>query len=149
MHRKCHRRLKDGKEHRDWSIVENRRCRGGRMVRRPGLYLGEINNSQTESRVRCIEAFDPQLQQQVRLALFPADRPIPEHASACGVQVRLRDFIIRLPRQWGAGWLFLELWHELQLDRVLAGAAAGKSRGPFVGSPDDGVRRVSPDDSGQ
>ena len=117
MHLKCHRRVKDGKEHRYWSIVESRRCRGQRIVQRHVLYLGEINDSQKEVWLRCIEVFDASSQEQVRLALFPADRAIPEHAAQCGVQVRLRDFVIRHPRQWGACWLFLELWGELQLDR--------------------------------
>ena len=36
-------RRKDGKEHRYWSIVENRRVSGGRTVQRHVLYLGEIN----------------------------------------------------------------------------------------------------------
>jgi hypothetical protein len=35
------RRRKDGKKHCYWSIVENRRCSGGRVVQRPVLYLGE------------------------------------------------------------------------------------------------------------
>jgi transposase len=117
MHLKCHRRVKDGKEHRYWSIVESRRCSGARVVQRHVLYLGEINDSQKESWLKCIEVFDDQSQQQVRLALFPADRAVPEHAVEFGVQVRLRDFYIRRPRQWGACWLFLELWRELQLDR--------------------------------
>ena len=39
-------RRKDGKEHRTWSIVENRRVAGGRTVQRHVLYLGEINSSQ-------------------------------------------------------------------------------------------------------
>ena len=38
--------FKDGKEHRYWSVVENRRRRDGRVVRRQALYLGEINDSQ-------------------------------------------------------------------------------------------------------
>ena len=99
MHLKCHRRFKDGKEHRYWSIVESRRCVGGRVVQRHVLYLGEINDSQQASWLRCIEAFDPQTRQQVRLALFPNDRPVPAHAADCGVQVRLRDFAIRRSRQ--------------------------------------------------
>src|SRR5271166_4739871 len=40
------KRKKDGKEHRYWSIVENRRVGGGRVVQRPLLYLGEISDSQ-------------------------------------------------------------------------------------------------------
>jgi transposase len=114
---KCHRRFKDGKEHRYWSIAEKRRCRGGRIVDRHVLYLGEINDSQQEQWVRCIEVFDVVAQQQTRLALFPADRPIPAHASEYGVQVRLSEFRLRHPRQWGACWLFCQLWEELQLDR--------------------------------
>jgi len=39
-------RKKDGKEHRYWSVVENRRVAGGRVVQRHVLYLGEINSSQ-------------------------------------------------------------------------------------------------------
>ena len=39
-------RKKDGKEHRTFSIVENHRVAGGRVVQRHVLYLGEINDSQ-------------------------------------------------------------------------------------------------------
>ncbi len=39
-------RRKDGKEHRTWSVVENRRVQGGGVVQRQVLYLGEINDSQ-------------------------------------------------------------------------------------------------------
>jgi hypothetical protein len=39
-------RKKDGKEHRYWSIVENRRLDDGRVLQRHVLYLGEINASQ-------------------------------------------------------------------------------------------------------
>ena len=38
-------RVKDGKEHRYWSIVENRRGSSRRIVQRQVLYLGEINDS--------------------------------------------------------------------------------------------------------
>ncbi|MBF0174609.1 MAG: hypothetical protein HQL83_14400 [Magnetococcales bacterium] len=39
-------RRKDGKIHRYWSIVENRRIQGNRHVQRQVLYLGEINDTQ-------------------------------------------------------------------------------------------------------
>lgn len=116
MYLKCHRRFKDGKEHRYWSIAEKRRCAGGRVVDRHVLYLGEINDSQKEEWVRCIEAFDVAGQCQTRLALFPADRPIPAHASDYGVQVRLSEFRLQRPRQWGACWAFCQLWEQLRLD---------------------------------
>ena len=58
MYLRCTRRLKDGKEHRYWNIVESKRCAGGRVVQRQVLYLGEINDSQQEEWCRVIEAFD-------------------------------------------------------------------------------------------
>jgi len=39
MYLKCNRRFKDGKEHRDWSVVESQRCAGGQVVQRPVLQL--------------------------------------------------------------------------------------------------------------
>ena len=41
---RCKKRFKDGKEHRYWSVVENVRVSGGRVVQRQVLYLGEIND---------------------------------------------------------------------------------------------------------
>jgi hypothetical protein len=117
MYLKCHRRLKDGKEHRYWSIAEKHRCADGRAVDRQVLYLGEINDSQRESWLRCIEAIEVGSQRQLRLAVFPADRAIPAHAADVGVQVRLGEFRLERPRQWGACWVFCQLWAELQLDR--------------------------------
>lgn len=116
MYLKCHRRSKDGKEHRYWSIVEKRRVGRGRYLDRHVLYLGEINDSQREAWLKSIEAFDEQHQEQQRLALFPADRPIPEHAREFGVQVRLTKFRLKRPRQWGACWAFCRLWAQLELE---------------------------------
>src|SRR5207302_1217866 len=70
-------RRKDGKEHRYWSIVENRRVSGGRTVQRQVLYLGEINDSQKAAWCRTIEAFDEAGQDPRQIALFPEDRPAP------------------------------------------------------------------------
>src|SRR5215472_7822995 len=58
MFLKCHSRVKDGKEHRYWNIVENHRCGRGKFVQRQVLYLGEINDTQRESWCRTIEVFD-------------------------------------------------------------------------------------------
>ena len=41
------RRKKDGKTHTYWSVVENQRLQGGRVVQRHVLYLGEISPSHT------------------------------------------------------------------------------------------------------
>ena len=120
MFLKCNRRFKDGKEHRYWSIVESRRCAGGHVVQRPVLYLEEINDSQRESWCRTIEAFDPQRDRTLPLALFPADRPVPEHAAGFGVQVQLDQMELHRPRQWGACWLACQLYEQLGLERFWA-----------------------------
>jgi hypothetical protein len=49
--------------------------------------------------------------------LFSAERTVPEHAKQYAVQVRLDAMQLHRPRQWGACWLILTLWRELQLDR--------------------------------
>src|SRR6202166_1538881 len=120
MFLRFNRRFKDGKEHRYWNIVESRRCAGGRVVQRQVLYLGEINDSQHEAWCRQIEAFDEGARRHRQLALFPADRAVPEHAKADGVQVRLEAMELHRPRQWGACWLACHLYEQLQLDRFFA-----------------------------
>ncbi len=117
MYLKCHPRVKDGKEHRYWSIAEKYRRADGRSVDRHVLYLGEINDSQQASWLQCIEAFEEGTHRQLRLALFPADRAIPAHAADIGIQVRLKEFRLERPRQWGACWVACQLWAQLQLDQ--------------------------------
>ena len=120
MYLRSNRRFKDGKEHRYWSIVESKRCSGGKVVQRQVLYLGEINDSQHEAWCRVIEAFDEEARQSRQLALFPADRPIPGHAEGHGVRVRLAAMQLHRPRQWGACWLACHLYEQLELDSFFA-----------------------------
>jgi transposase len=120
MYLRFARRWKDGKEHRYWSIVESRRCAGGRVVQRPVLYLGEINDSQQAAWCRVIEAFDEGSGHYRQLALFPAERLVPDGAQGLGVQVRLDAMELHRPRQWGACWLACHLYEQLQLDRFFA-----------------------------
>jgi transposase len=120
MYLRSNRRFKDGKEHRYWSIVESKRCSGGKVVQRQVLYLGEINDSQHEAWCRVIEAFDEEAQQSRQLALFPADRPMPGHAEGHGVRVQLGAMQLHRPRQWGACWLACHLYEQLELDRFFA-----------------------------
>lgn len=108
-------RWKDGKAHFYWSLVENRRVRGGRIVQHTVLYLGEINDSQKEQWIRAIEVFDEDGGELRQLKLFAAERGLPPAAPE-GVQVCLRQFELHRPRQWGGCWLFTELWKELGLD---------------------------------
>src|ERR1700687_6397357 len=96
MFLKCHPRIKDGKEHRYWSVVENRRCGRGKFVQRQVLYLGEINDGQHQSWCRTIEVFDEKRERTLALALFPADRQLPNFAAGFGVQVRLKEMELHL-----------------------------------------------------
>lgn len=105
-------RWKDGKAHRYWSIVENRRVHGRRIVQKTVLYLGEINDTQQAGWCRTIEALENN--RRVQLSLFPEDREPPAECRA--VQVRMDRLELSRPRQWGACWLALELWEQLDLD---------------------------------
>src|SRR5918992_4259056 len=115
MDLRCNRRFKDGKEHCYWNIVEAKRCADGRVVQRPVLYLGEINDSQREAWWRVIEVFDAGGRWRTQLALFPAERKVPEYAKAYGVQVRLGGVGMDTPRQWGGCWLARQLYEQLGL----------------------------------
>lgn len=112
MFLRCNRRKKDGKTHDYWSVVENRRCSDGRVVQRQVLYLGEINASQREAWRKTIELQDAGTRRQV--ALFPEGSMPVDDVDAIGV--RLSELSLRRPRQWGACWLALQLWQELELD---------------------------------
>jgi hypothetical protein len=113
-------RKKDGKEHRYWSVVENRRVGGGRVVQRHVLYLGEINSSQELAWRRSIEVLEDATERPRTLSLFPEDRCEGLLADASIVRLRLSAVRLCRPRQWGACWLALRLWRELQLDRFWA-----------------------------
>ncbi len=98
------KRFKDGKEHRYWSIVENRRVAGNRVVQRQVLHLGEINDSQKASWCRSIEVLRDDESQSEQIAIFPEDREAP--ALDCDVvQVKLSSLQLKRPRQWGGCWL--------------------------------------------
>src|SRR6201981_1610406 len=115
------KRKKDGKEHRYWSIVENRRVDGARVVQRPLLYLGEINDSQELAWRRSIEVLEAGTAQPRTLSLFPEDRCQGVMPDASLVRLKLNELQLRRPRQWGGCWLALNLWRELALDRFWAG----------------------------
>ena len=119
MYLKCHRRLKDGKEHRYWSILESVRTRRG-VIKRPVLYLGEINDAQRSQWCSALDVLDEADGSVRQMSLFPEDRtPPPE---ACNpVQIRLNQMTLHAPRQWGGCWLAMELWNQLGLDGFWTG----------------------------
>ena len=122
-------RKKDGKEHRYFSVVENRRVAGGRVLQRHVLYLGEINSSQELAWRKSIEVLEDGERVPRSLALFPEDRCEGLAPDASIVRLRLSELSLRRPRQWGACWLTLKLWQELGLDEFWAGRLAPSRKG--------------------
>jgi transposase len=108
-------RKKDGKDHRYFSIVENRRVPGGKTVQRTVLYLGEINDQQQAAWRKTLQVFDESEQRFTTMSLFPDDRELPGDA-VDSVRVRLSGLELRRPRMFGNCWMACELWQQLGLD---------------------------------
>jgi transposase len=87
------------------------------VAQRHVLYLGEINDSQELAWRRSIEVLEEGAPQPRTLSLFPEDRCAGVLADASIVHVKLSQLQLRRARQWGACWLALMLWRELQLDQ--------------------------------
>jgi transposase len=120
-------RKKNGKNHYYFSLVENRRVSGGRVVQRHVLYLGEISSSQQESWQRTIEIFEDGEQRPKTVALLPEtevglareeERTRGDRAEV--VRIQLSRIELRRPRQWGACWLAMHLYELLGLDEFFA-----------------------------
>ena len=122
-------RKKDGKVHRYWSIVENRRLPGGRVSQRHVLYLGEINSSQERAWRKSIEVFDERTEQLRSLSLFSEDRLDEAVVDESVVRLCLSRLRLCRPRQWGACWLALQLWERLGLERFWAQRLAKSRKG--------------------
>ena len=106
--------------------------RGGRVVQRQVLYLGEINDSQRVAWRRSIEVVGDKSESR-HMALFPEDRDAL--ALACKVvKIEVSQVSLHEPRQWGACWLAVGLWERLEPDRSLGRAwpRAGKARGDWT-----------------
>jgi transposase len=109
-------RKKDGKPHRYYSVVENRRVGDkGRTVQRTVLYLGEINGQQESSWRQTLEVFDEARQQSTRLSLFADDQAIPAEA-VDSIQLQLSKMELRRARVFGNCWLGCQLWQQLGLE---------------------------------
>ena len=98
--RRSHKRTKDGKALRYFSIVEARRLSSGKSVQKRCLYLGEINDSQQDRWRKTLEVFDETTQRFQAVSLFPDDREVPAQALD-SVQVKLGEMELRNPRSFG------------------------------------------------
>jgi hypothetical protein len=116
VHLKVHRRKKDGKEHRYFSIVESRRVARHRVAHRTVVYLGEINDVQEAAWRKTLEVFDEGKKDFTTLSLFPDDREVTS-TEVDALRVKLSEMRLERPRAFGACWLGCELWRQLKLDQ--------------------------------
>ncbi|MFP5207851.1 MAG: hypothetical protein ACLGRW_01030 [Acidobacteriota bacterium] len=112
-------RKKDGKIHRYYSVVENRRAGGRRgdrrIVQRTVLHLGEISSSQEAAWRQTLEVFDESRQEHCTLSLF-ADEAVAAPSMVDSLRVRLSAMELRRARAFGDCWLGCELWRQLGLE---------------------------------
>jgi transposase len=125
---RAHERNKDGKVHTYWSLVENRRCADGRIVQRQVLYLGALSPIQELSWQKSAQQFDPPSAQPEPLAGLASEREL-RAKEAAAIAVRLDQFRIERPRQWGACWVAITLWHLLKLSEFWSGRLAPSREG--------------------
>src|SRR6266446_2840385 len=94
-------RKKDGKDHRYFSVVENRRVSSEKTVQQMVVYLGEINDTQQAAWLKTLDVFDEQEQRSRTLSLFPDDREIPKRAVG-SLQVKVSGLELGLEELWQA-----------------------------------------------
>jgi hypothetical protein len=80
-----------------------------------GILAQQIGQQLRSNHSRCV--LEDGAAQPRTLSLFPEDRCAAALADASIIHVKLSQLQLRRPRQWGACWLALTLWRELQLDQ--------------------------------
>jgi transposase len=111
-----HGRIKDGKQHSYWSVVETVRSADGPR-QRTLCYLGELNGSAHARWQKTVEVFNEQ-GESTQLKLFPSEAEAPDDANVARVLVK--KVRVERTRRFGDCYLGLELWKRLQLDEFLA-----------------------------
>jgi transposase len=107
-------RIKDGKDHTYWSLVETVRTPDGPR-QKTLCYLGELNGSAQARWLKTIEVFNEQGEAE-QLELFPSHIEPPANDPHVA-RVLLNKVRLERTRQFGACYLGLELWKRLELDR--------------------------------
>src|SRR5712664_562584 len=111
-----HSRLKDGKEHGYWSLVETVRTADGPR-QRTLCYLGELNGSAHARWQKTVEVFNEQ-GESTQLKLFPSEVEAPHDPNVARVLVK--KVRVERTRRFGDCYLGLELWKRLGLDEFFA-----------------------------
>ena len=109
-------RVKDGKQHRYWSLVETVRTADG--PRQHTLcYLGELNSSTQARWQKTVEVFNEH-GESTQLKLFSSAAEVPDDANVARVLVK--KVRVERTRRFGDCYLGLELWKRLGLDEFWA-----------------------------
>ena len=119
---RSHQRLKDGKPHSYWSLVETVRTASGPR-QRTLCYLGELNGSAQSRWLKTLEVFNEQGESR-QLKLFPAEAA-PAQADGQIARVLVDRVRMERTRRFGECFLGLELWRRLQLDRFFEAVLDG------------------------
>jgi transposase len=117
MFLRSHRRIKDGKPHEYFSLVETVRTTSGPR-QRTLCYLGELNSSAQSRWLKTIEVFNEQGESR-QLKLFACEVALPEDDEQVA-QVLVDRVRLERTRRFGECFLGLELWRRLELDRFFA-----------------------------
>jgi len=107
-----HERIKDGKEHSYWSLVETVRTADGPR-QRTLCYLGELNGSSHARWQKTVEVFNEQ-GESTQLKLFPSEAEAPDDPNVARVLVK--KVRVERTRHFGDCYLGLELWKRLGLE---------------------------------
>jgi len=119
MFLRSYKRKKNGKWHKYFSVVENRRVANGKTVQRTVLYLGEITSSQEDTWRKTLEVFDADSGKRQQKLLF-VDNAATAECDVDSIKVKLSQMQLCRPRSFGDCWLGCELWQKLRLDEFWA-----------------------------
>lgn len=112
-----YKRIKDGKEHTYYALVESERTPEGPR-QRTVAYLGELNHDQERRWQRTVVFYNRQGDAQ-QLRLFPDDDDVALPDDPDIVRIRLRQVGWTNARRFGDVWLAWQLWRLLRLDEIV------------------------------
>src|SRR5438874_2757485 len=116
MFLRSNHRIKDGKDHTYWSLVETVRTPDGPR-QRTLCYLGELNGSAQARWLKTIQVFNEQGEEE-QLKLFPSQIEPPGDDPQVS-RVLVNRVRLERTRQFGSCFLGWGLWKRLGLDRFL------------------------------
>src|SRR5947208_552997 len=117
MFLRSYKRIKDGKEHTYYALVESERTAEGPR-QRIVAYLGELNHDQERRWQRTVVFYNRQGDAQ-QLRLFPEDDHVVLPDDPDVVRIRLGKVGWTNARRFGDVWLARWLWQYLGLDAIM------------------------------